>query len=338
MVDGWDNGDEYHGAAQPTARYLRDQPGPDRGRPRRLDRAPWRREPQKRCGARERSQPLGDTNVTSFAPRELSPEERGVVEFLLEPAFPGVEELRVQLLHLRAVALSAREGLTRLQFALAADVPRAAVHGELPVETQVRDAWPPRKVCLYVEDGLLDALEVGDFGGAVVKELPAVNTLEPPWCHRPAAPLHKAACTALSRALTRVAPRGTKITVSPTADGYFVEVRHRPLGMSKAGMGARNDDERRSVVQILAFVQEQIAAHTAKAWPLTTELHEPRPERPFAPPPGDMGARRRFVDEHTTWRRRLPSPGASVTPEGIRAWYGPPNDPFVRFVLPTPSS
>lgn len=276
--------------------------------------------------------------MTSFAPRELSAEERGVVEFLLEPAFPGVEELRAQLGHLRVVALSAREGLTRLQFARAADEPRAAVHSELPVETQVCDAWPPRKVCLYVDDGLLDALEVGDFGGAVVQELPAVATLEPPWCHRPAAPFPRAACTALSRTLTRIAPRGTKVTVSPTEDGYFAEVRHGHLGMSKAGMGSLNDDERRSVVQILAFVQERIAAHTAKAWPATTELHEPRPERPFAPPPRDMEARRRFVDEHTTWRRRLPSPGASVTPEGIRAWYGPPDDPVVQFVLPTPSS
>jgi hypothetical protein len=272
--------------------------------------------------------------MTSFAPRELSPEERGVVEFLLEPAFPGVEELRVQLAHLRVVALSAREGLTRIQFVLPADVPRAAVHGDLPVETQVRDAWPPRKVCLYVEEGLLDALEVGDFGGAVVKELPAVATLEPPWCHRPAAPLSEAACTALSRALTRIAPRGTKITVSPTPDGYFAEVRHRPLGMSKAGMGALNDDERQSVVQILAFVQEQIAARTAKAWPATTALHEPRPEGPFAPPPRDMEARRRFVDDHETWRRRLPSPGASVTPQGIRAWYGSLDDPVVELMLP----
>ncbi|HEX5251822.1 MAG TPA: hypothetical protein VFW14_19330 [Gaiellales bacterium] len=276
--------------------------------------------------------------MTSFAPRELSAEERGVVEFLLEPAFPGVEELRAQLGHLRVVALSAREGLTRLQFARAADEPRAAVHSELPVETQVCDAWPPRKVCLYVDDGLLDALEVGDFGGAVVQELPAVATLEPPWCHRPAAPFPRAACTALSRTLTRIAPRGTKVTVSPTEDGCFAEVRHGHLGMSKAGMGSLNDDERRSVVQILAFVQERIAAHTAKAWPATTELHEPRPERPFAPPPRDMEARRRFIDEHTTWRRRLPSPGASVTPEGIRAWYGPPDDPVVQFVLPTPSS
>ena len=224
--------------------------------------------------------------MTSFAPRELTAEERGVVEFLLEPAFPGVEELRVQLSRLRAVARSTREGRTRLQFDLAADVPRAAVHGELPVETQVRDAWPPRKICLHVEEGLLDALEVVDFGGAVVKELPAVTTLEPPWCHRPAAPLPKAACTALSRALTRIAPRGTKITVSPTADGYFAEVRHRPLGMSKAGMGAPNDDERRSVAQILAFVQEQIAAHTAKAprIPTTAGLVMDTPSRSICDP------------------------------------------------------
>jgi hypothetical protein len=275
--------------------------------------------------------------MTSFAPRELSSEERALVEFLLEPAFPGVEELRVQLSRLRVVSLSAREGLTRLQFALAADVPRAAVHGELPVETQVRDAWPPRKVCLYVEDGLLDALEVGDFGGAVVRELPAVKTLEPPWCHRPAAPFPKAACTALSRTLTRIAPRGTKVTVSPTPDGYFAEVKHGPLGMSKAGMGAMNDDERQSVIRILEFVQERIAAHTAKAWPTMTELHEPRPERPFAPPPRDMEARSRFFDEHMSWRRRLPRPGASVGPEGIRAWYGSPDDPVVELVLPVPN-
>lgn len=275
--------------------------------------------------------------MTSFAPRELSAEERDVVEFLLEPAFPGVKELRVQLIHLRVVALSAREGLTRLQFALAADAPRAVVHGELPVETQVCDAWPPRKVCLYVEEGRLDALEVGDFGGAVVKELPAVATLEPPWCHRPFAPLPKAACTALSRALTRMAPRGSKVTVSPTKEGYFAEVKHGPLRMSKAGMGSPSDDERQSVLQILAFVQEQIAAHTSTAWPATMELHEPRPERPFAPPPRDMEARRRFIDEHMTWRRRLPSPGAIVTPEGIRAWYGPPGDPVVEFMLPIPN-
>jgi hypothetical protein len=269
-------------------------------------------------------------DVTARPARDLSEPERRVLEFLLAPPFPGVEELRSQLADLRVTAVSRREGLTRVQFAATASAARAAVHGELPVESQVQGAYPPLKVCLYVRDGLLDALEVADFGGAVADEMPDVGALEPPWCHRPAAPLPATLCEALSVSLSRIAPRGTKVTVSPRPTGYNVEVRHGLLGMTEAGMGGQNDDERRSVVEILDFVQQQIAGHTGQAWPAPEQLPRPRPERPFAPPPEDMEARHRLVDAYQEWTTRLPRPGAVIEGEEIRAWYGSSDHPVVE--------
>lgn len=274
-----------------------------------------------------------DESLTSDVPRRLAGRERVLFDYLLTPSFPGVKELRLQLEDVRVVAVSRRKGLTRLQLASPDDAAPAPLFDELPVEAQVRNAWPPQKLCLYVQDGLLDALELVDFDGAVVPDLPDPADLEPPWCHRPAAPLPDGLCSSLSRSLTKLAPSGIRVHVSATPEGYYVEVRHGRLGMTKAGMGAPNDDERQSVIAILDFVQRDIASHEDCRWPALTELHEPKPDRPFAPPPADMDARRRFFDAHSEWVRRLPRPGAAVNGDSIRAWYGSPDHPDAELDL-----
>jgi hypothetical protein len=276
-----------------------------------------------------------DVRVASDLPRPLSQREHRLLEHLLEQAFVGVEELRAQVGGVRIVAVSRRKGLLRLQFAQPPGVRPAPVMDELPVEASVRDAWPPRTLCLYVQDGLLDALELGDAAGADVGELPDAADLDPAWAHRAPAPLPEALCASLSRSLTSLAPSGTRVGVSATADGYSVHVRHGRLGMTRSGSRGPNDDERRSVIAILEFVQQSIARNEGRAWPAPKELREPTPERPLAHHPPDMQERRRLLDAHIDWVRSLPRSGATVTADGIRAWYGPASQPEAELDLST---
>jgi hypothetical protein len=44
----------------------------------------------------------------------------------------------------------------------------------------VRDAEPPRELLLFVKDGLLDSLELVDYGSREAGALPLIEELEPP--------------------------------------------------------------------------------------------------------------------------------------------------------------
>ena len=89
----------------------------------------------------------------------------------------------------------------------------------------------------------------------------------------------------------------------------------------------RLEDDRPRPIAILDFVQRNIASNEDCRWPALTELHEPKPGRPFAPTPADMDARRQFFDAHSEWVRSLPRPCAAVNGDNIRAWYRPPDHP-----------
>ncbi|HUA45900.1 MAG TPA: hypothetical protein VMA77_11765 [Solirubrobacteraceae bacterium] len=60
------------------------------------------------------------------------------------------------------------------------DAPRASVVHAVPVEARVRDAEPARELLLFVKDGLLESLEVVDYGSSSQSGLPAVDELEGP--------------------------------------------------------------------------------------------------------------------------------------------------------------
>jgi hypothetical protein len=175
-------------------------------------------------------------------------------------------------------------------------------------------------------------LEVGDFGGETVPDLPAPDELETPWCHRPPAPLPDAVCAHLSAALTAIAPKRTQVRVTPTAIGFHVQVRFGRLGASHAGMGSANDDDVHSVVEIMQFVQEQIAEHSGQAWPAQTPLHSWKAD---VPPPGrpsllDEAGRAQLVAARHTWQEALPTPHATIDYGTLRTWYGPEATPVVE--------
>ena len=271
-------------------------------------------------------------------PRPVSDQERALLDFFLGQAFPGAEVLRHQMAGLLVDRAFVQPGRTRVRFVVSPDAARWGEWVEIPVETHVRGPYPPRKVCVYVEDGLLDMLEVGDFGGATVPDLPAPDELETPWCHRPPAPLPDAVCAHLSAALTAIAPKRTQVRVTPTAIGFHVQVRFGRFGASHAGMGSANDDDVHSVVEIMRFVQKQIAEHAGQAWPARTPLRSWKTDVPSSGRPSlldDAGGARLVAARHA-WEEQLPTPQALLEYCTIRAWYGPENEPIVILPLPAP--
>ena len=265
-------------------------------------------------------------------PRPVSDQERALLDFLLGQGFPGAEVLRHQTAGLLVDREFVQPGRTRVRFVVSPDAARWGEWVEIPVEAHVRGAYPPRKVCLYVEDGLLDMLEVGDFGGATVPDLPAPDELETPWCHRPPAPLPDALCAHLSASLTAIAPKRTQVRVTPTAVGFHVQVRYGWLGASHAGMGSANDDDVHSVMEIMRFVQEQIAERVGQAWPAVTPLRSYKADMPPHQRLAhlDHAGHQQLLAAHRAWEEKLFPPHATIDHGTLRAWYGPDATPIVE--------
>lgn len=96
--------------------------------------------------------------------RDLTEDERGLIEKLLSPAFPGRDALLSQLKSASAVT-ALDDGTLDLQ--VAPDAPRAAVTSRVPVEGQTRDAdGIAILILLHVVNGHLHELEIvrGDDG------------------------------------------------------------------------------------------------------------------------------------------------------------------------------
>jgi len=113
-------------------------------------------------------------------PRQLSDHERSLLEFLLAEDFPGVAELRAQARAVRVKGLWEGCPSVVLLEVTNRDAPRASVVHAVPVEARVRDAEPARELLLFVKDGLLESLEVVDYGSSSQSGLPAVDELEGP--------------------------------------------------------------------------------------------------------------------------------------------------------------
>jgi hypothetical protein len=118
--------------------------------------------------------------MSSPFPRALSDGERGLLDLLLAPEFPGVGALRAQRESVRVKGLWQNLGGIVMLEVCDADAPKADVVHTVPVETKVRGADPPHEVLLFVKQGRLDSIELVDYAGREPLELPAVETVERP--------------------------------------------------------------------------------------------------------------------------------------------------------------
>jgi hypothetical protein len=118
--------------------------------------------------------------VTPSFPRELTELERSLLDRLLAEEFPGANELRVQAQAVRVKGYGDDVPSILLLEVVDDHAPRASVVHTVPVETRVRDAEPPQELLLFVTDGLLDSLELVDYGLSEPGTLPLMEELEPP--------------------------------------------------------------------------------------------------------------------------------------------------------------
>ena len=122
----------------------------------------------------------GPSYVSSSFPRSLSSHERALLDLLLAQDFSGVEELRAQARSVRVRGLHNDLPTIVLLEVVDSEAPRAAVAHTVPVEARVRGSDPPQEVLLFVKEGLLDSIELVDYGNAERPELPSVDAVEPP--------------------------------------------------------------------------------------------------------------------------------------------------------------
>jgi hypothetical protein len=118
--------------------------------------------------------------MSSSFPRSLSSREQALLDPLLAQEFSGVEELRVQARSLRVKGIHNDLSTIVLLKVVDSEAPRAAVAHPVPVETKVRGSDPPQEVLLFVKDGVLDSIELIDYGSEERPELPSVDAVEAP--------------------------------------------------------------------------------------------------------------------------------------------------------------
>jgi hypothetical protein len=107
-----------------------------------------------------------------------------VLAHLLSHDFRGVEELRIQARTARVRGLW--EELPTIDLLeVASDAPRADVAFTVPIDARVRGADPPQEVLLFVKSGLLDSIELVDYGGTEPAGLPSPDQLETPTVYTP---------------------------------------------------------------------------------------------------------------------------------------------------------
>ena len=114
-----------------------------------------------------------------MATRELTPDERAVIEFLLSSQFPGRDELRSQLANVRTSGLSCQCGCPSIGLQVDTSAARASILG--PIDAQGQDAAGNIVlVGLLLEYGYMKELDFTDIAatsktGAV--GFPVLDTL-----------------------------------------------------------------------------------------------------------------------------------------------------------------
>ena len=114
-------------------------------------------------------------------PRAMTEEERAVLEFLLEPDFPGAETLRDQARHARVTGLCA---CGCPSFSLAVDKSRssrAEVNPRTPVDSEAESLGhdPPYQLLLFTHEGWLDYVELVWYGDGPPPSFPALSAFKP---------------------------------------------------------------------------------------------------------------------------------------------------------------
>jgi len=110
-----------------------------------------------------RREPPETQGIRLVEPRPLTPAEKGIMDALLTPGFPGVEELRAQVPYAR-VAVECDCGCPSIDLVVSPDAPLSSVktHNHLaPVKAWVTPVASERfgKIILCVENGSMTTLE-----------------------------------------------------------------------------------------------------------------------------------------------------------------------------------
>jgi hypothetical protein len=105
--------------------------------------------------------------------RALLPKEKALLEFLLSVDFPGRDELREQLDHVKVI-WTCDCGCGTVTLRLKDQVPRAAVARYIPVEAHSKKV----DVMLFVRDGQLFSLELAFHDQHSPKEFPDPEDLK----------------------------------------------------------------------------------------------------------------------------------------------------------------
>jgi hypothetical protein len=106
-------------------------------------------------------------------PRELKPNERALLEFLLTADFPGRNELREQVGRVQ-VLWDCDCGCGTINLMVTNPVVRAVAREPIPIEARGANV----DVLLFVRDGLLSSLEIVDHGDGRPLAFPSPSTLE----------------------------------------------------------------------------------------------------------------------------------------------------------------
>ena len=113
--------------------------------------------------------------------RPLNDEEKRILGTLLEPEFPGVEELRAQVPH--AVVVGCCDcGCPTVEFSVSPTASRSNVKTWprlAPFEATVKpvESEPPGEIILFVDDGRLSCLEYVSYDDPSPREWPSPDRL-----------------------------------------------------------------------------------------------------------------------------------------------------------------
>ncbi|HEX4465920.1 MAG TPA: hypothetical protein VH025_01915 [Solirubrobacteraceae bacterium] len=113
-------------------------------------------------------------------PRPLNDRECEVLDHLLGHEFRGIEALRAQRRSVQVRGYHNDQPTYVLLEVADRQAPRIELGHPIPAEASVSGADPPQEVTLFVKDGLLDAIELIDYGGDAAVEFPPTSDLAAP--------------------------------------------------------------------------------------------------------------------------------------------------------------
>jgi hypothetical protein len=110
-------------------------------------------------------------------PRELTTEERKLLDFLLEPEFPGRDELREQAKDVQVWGVCTC-GCRSMNLQVLESSPKATVNARVPVEANFQSDESPTGILLHVVDGRMIELEFVEYDPVIKGVFPPLAQLE----------------------------------------------------------------------------------------------------------------------------------------------------------------